>query len=127
MFTRGKESARTIRRADTLLLALEGKTDEEIAEVLRCSPDTVAGTRRAFDGRGLKCLYDRPQPGQKRKLDGRSEAHLVALAFSNAPEGRSRWTMQALVDEMVFLGHVDSISDDTIRRVLKKIRNSSPG
>ena len=124
MVTRGQESARTIRRAHTLLMAWEGKTDVEIAEVVRVVPETVAKTRRAFEERGLKCLYDRPRPGKKRKLDGRGEAHLVAIACSTPPEGRARWTYQALADEMVTLGHVDSISDETVRRVLKNRRSS---
>ena len=126
MVTRGKESARTIRRAHTLLLAWEGKTDEEIAEIVRCSVTTVANTRRQFGERGLKALYDRPRPGQKRKLDGRGEAHLIAVACSTPPDGKATWTMQALADEMITLGHVDSISPDTVRRVLKN-RSSSPG
>jgi transposase len=126
MVTRGTEGARTIRRANTLLLAWEGKTDEEIAAVVRCVPETVAKTRRRFTERGLKCLYDRPRPGPKRKLDGRGEAHLVAVACSTPTDGRARWTMQALANQMVTLGHVDSISDETIRRVLKN-RSSSHG
>ena len=126
MVTRGKEGVRTIRRAHTLLLAWEGKTDKEIAEVLHCSPLTVAKTRRRFNDRGLNALYDRPRPGRKRKLDGRGEAHLVALACSTPPEGRAKWSMQVLADKMVTLGHVDSISDETVRRVLKD-RNSSHG
>lgn len=126
LVTRGVASVRTIRRAYTLLLAWEGLTDEAIAAVLRCRPETVAKTRHRFGERGMDSLYDRPRPGAKRKLDGHGEARLVAIACSQAPEGRGSWTMQLLADELVTLGVVDKISDETVRTVLKN-RRSSPG
>jgi transposase len=122
--SRGVANARTIRRAHTLLYAWEGYGDEEIAERLRCSPNTVANTRKAFRDRGLASLHDKPRPGAVRKLDGEAEAHLVALACSGAPEGKAHWTMQLLADQLVVLGLVDSISDETVRRVLKNRRSS---
>ena len=124
LVTRGTASARAIRRAHTLLLAWEGKTDEEIAAVLRCSATTVAMTRQRFKERGLASLQDRPRPGQKRKLDGRAEAHLVALACSTPPDGRAHWTMQLLADQLVTLRLVDSVSDETVRQVLKNRRSN---
>jgi transposase len=124
MVSRGTAPARTIRRAHMLLLSWEGRTDEEIAGVLRCCTDTVADTRRAFEERGLASVYDRPRPGRARKLDGRAEAHLVALACTDPPDERKIWTMQLLADQLVTLGLVDSISDETVRRVLKNRRSS---
>lgn len=122
--SRGVANARTIRRAHTLLYAWEGLGDEQIAERLRCSPSTVANTRKAFRNRGLASLYDKPRPGAVPKLDGQAEAHLVALACSEAPEGKDHWTMQLLADRLVVLGLVDSISDETVRRVLNNRRSS---
>jgi len=124
LVTRGAANARTIRRAHTLLLAWEGHTDEAIADALHCRPETVAKVRRRFDERALESVYDRPRPGAQPKLDGRAEARLVALACSQAPEGRSHWTMQLLADQLVTLGLVDGVSDDTVRRVLKNRRSS---
>lgn len=126
LVTRGTANARTIRRAHTLLLAWEGKTDEQIAELMRCCPETVAKTRRRFEDRGLVSVYDRPRPGAARKLDGEAEAHLVALACSQPPTDRGHWTMQLLADQLVVLGVVDTVSDETVRRVLKN-RKSSRG
>ena len=124
--TRGVASARTIRRAHTLLLAWEGRTDEQIGELLHCSPNTVANTRKDFRERGLESLYEKPRPGAVPKLDGNAEAHLVALACTDPPEGKAHWTMQLLADQLVSLGLTDSISDETVRRVLKN-RGSSRG
>jgi hypothetical protein len=72
-------------------------------------------------------LSDRPQPPrpQKRKIDGRAEARLVTLACSTPPDGRESWTMQLLADRMVQLKFVDgAVSDETVRRVLKKTRSN---
>ena len=124
LVTRGTANARTIRRGHTLLLAWEGQTDEVIAGAMHCRPETVAKVRRRFQERGLASVYDRPRPGAQPKLDGRSEAHLVALACSQPPADRSRWTMQLLADQLVRLELVDSISDDTVRRALKNRRSS---
>lgn len=122
--SRGAANARTIRRAHTLLYAWEGYSDERIAELLRCNPNTVRNTRKDFKDRGLSCLYEKPRPGATPKLDGNAEAHLVALACSEAPDGRGHWTMQLLADKLVVLGLVDSVSDETVRRVLKNRRSS---
>ena len=124
LVTRGKANARTIRRAHTLLLAWEGHTDERIAEAMHCCVETVAKTRQRFTDRGLASLYDRPRPGAARKLDGHGEAQLVAIACTQAPDGHGHWTMQLLADKLVALNVVDSVSDETVRRVLKNRRSS---
>jgi hypothetical protein len=67
-------------------------------------------------------LEDRPHPPKPCKLDGKQEAFLVATACSTAPEGRTRWTMQLLAEQLVNLGIVDSISDETVRQTLKKTK-----
>jgi transposase len=124
LVTRGNAKARTIRRAHTMLYAWEGLGDEEIATRLHCHPNTVAHTRKDFQERGLACIYDKPRPGAARKLDGRAEAHLVAVACSDPPEGASHWTLQLLADEMVVLGYTDSVSRMTVSRVLANRRSS---
>ena len=83
--------------------------------------------RQKFVEGGLEwALNERHRPGGKLKLEGSQEAFVVALAHSEPPEGRERWTMQLLGDRLVQLGIVDSISDETVRRTLKK-RSASPG
>jgi transposase len=119
----GVAPARRLTRARILLLADEGGTDQGIAAALHVHAATVERTRRRFVEGGVeRALRDRPRPGGRPKLDGKQEAHLVALACSRAPEGRAQWTMQLLADRLVALGVVDAISDETVRRTLKKTR-----
>lgn len=124
LVTCGTAGARTIRRAHSLLLADEGRPDAEIAAIVRVRAETVTKTRKQFREHGMECLYDRPRSGRPVKLDGEAEAHLVALACSNPPEGRSHWAMHLLADQVVTLGLVNSVSDETVRRVLKNRRSS---
>ncbi len=124
---KGKVSARKIKRANILLQADKGKTDQQSAENLSVGTATVQRTRQKFVEGGLEwALNERHRPGGKLKLEGSQEAFVVALAHSEPPEGRERWTMQLLADRLVQLGIVDSISDETVRRTLKK-RSASPG
>lgn len=117
--TKGKAGARLIRRAHTLLLSDEGKTDEEIAKVLHVNELTVARTRQMWAER--HSLRDKPRRARGRRLDGKQEAMLVALACSESPEGRREWTMQLLADKLLELKLVEvPISDETVRRTLKK-------
>ena len=119
--TKGKSGARKIRRARILLLAEEGYIDEEIARALGAAVTTVERIRKRLVEEGLEAaLSERPRPGAARKLNGHQEAYLVALACSDPPEGKKRWSMQLLADRLVELGVVDEISDETVRRTLKK-------
>lgn len=121
----GTAAARRIRRAQTLLLAAEGHTDEAIAHALHVGRATVERTRQRFVLEGFDAsLSEHSRPGGSPKLDGKQEAFLVALACSDAPQGRARWTMQLLADRMVALGVVESLSDETVRRTLKRGRSS---
>ncbi len=85
---------------------------------------TIARVRRRFFEEGIQAALDRRPPNRvyKRRLDGSAEAHLIALACSQPPEGRSRWTLQLLSERLVALEQVevDSVSYETVRRVLKK-------
>ena len=122
---RGKQSARRITRARILLHADAGRTDEQIWTALQIGKSTVERTRQRFVEEGLEAaLSERPRPGQPRKLNGKQEALLVALACSDPPQGRQKWTMQLLADRLVELKVVDSIADETVRRVLKKTTSS---
>jgi len=119
--TKGHAPARKIKRAQILLHAAESKTDKTIAQFLRVAEATVYRTNRRFVEMGLEAaLSEGPRPGKQRKLNGKQEAFLVALACSQPPKGRQSWTMQMLADQMVTLEIVDSLSDETVRRTLKK-------
>lgn len=117
----GKHSARKIRRARSLLHSHEGMSATHIAKLLDVHSDTVYRTRRLFVTEGLDAaLEERPRSGQPRRLDGRGEATLIALACSSPPEGRAVWTMQLLADRLVEMRVVESISDETVRLALKR-------
>jgi transposase len=123
----GKASARRIRRAQTLLLADEGHCDRVIAAMLHIGHATVERTRQRFVEEGFAAaLSEHPRPGSTPKLDGKQEAFLLALTCSVPPAGRKCWTMQLLADRLVTLGVIEGISDETVRRTLKK-GTSSPG
>ena len=127
MASRGETSARKVKRALVLLKADEGLIDRDIASGLLISASTVGRVRTRFVKEGLdSALNERTRPGQKRKLDGRQEAHLIAVACSDAPEGHADWTLQLLADKVVAMGFAESISLETVRQILKKT-NSSRG
>lgn len=121
----GTERVRRVKRAQVLLACDRGVADTEIATTLNCGTATIYRTKKAFVEEGLeRALSESPRPGARRKLSGREEAILVAVACSTPPTGRARWTLQLLADEFVQLVEHDSISADTIGRRLaeKKIK-----
>jgi transposase len=125
LIQKGHAPARTVRRAHTLLLANEQQPTHRIAAMLHASAVTITHTCKRFLTAGLEAaLYDQPRLGSRRKLDGRQEAHLVALACSAPPAGRDRWSLRLLADRAVELGLVEDLSYATVRRVLKKIPSS---
>lgn len=116
---RGKHSRREIQRARMLLWSAEGKPDVQIARLLGVTPLTVATTRQRWSTE--KRIADAPKPGRHKKLDAKQEAFLVALACSDAPEGRERWTLRLLADKLVELNVVETpVSYETVRETLKK-------
>ena len=127
LISSGKESARKLTRARILLKADEGEfgpayTDDKIKEAVEVSIPTIERTRKAFVLENLTAALNPKKrsdtPG--KKFDGEKEAHLIALVCSEPPEGCARWTLRLLAEKMVELEHFDSISHETIRRVLKK-------
>lgn len=125
--TKGTVRARKMKRAQILLMADEGRTDVQIMSALKVSRPCVERIRQRFVAGNLaRALNDNPRPGARRKLSDRQEARVIAEACTPAPAGRKRWTIRLLTDRMVALQVVDSLSRETVRRVLKKTR-SSPG
>jgi transposase len=121
LLQRGKSSAQKLTRARILLQADEGLTDEEIATALEVGAATVERTRQRFVESNLEALNELPHPGGQRKLSGKQEAHLIAVACTPAPEGQQRWTLQLLASKVVELGFAVSLARETVRQVLKKI------
>lgn len=132
----GTAHARTIQHAHTLLLTDEGEdgpawSDEKVADALGVSDRTIARTRKRFCIEGLdealRVIADRP--GRPPKIDGTAEAHLIALACSEPPAGRDRWSVRLLTDRFVALGVEEAwldepVSRETVRVALKKTRSS---
>jgi len=129
----GKRAADTRLRAQILLKADVGEggpgwSDARIAAAFDIGLSTVHRQRQRLVEEGLEAALARKPSRQARprKLDGEKEARLIAVACAKAPEGYARWTMRLLADRLVELKVVDAISDETVRRTLKKT-NSSPG
>ncbi len=120
-------SKEKLNRARILLKADRGEegenwTDEQISEAFYVSVATVERTRKTLVEEGLEEALERKthKNRKKRIIQGDEEAHLIALACSNPPEGRCKWTLRLLADKMVELEYVDTVSHETIRRALKK-------
>lgn len=124
LIRKGERNARVLTRARILLLAHDNLLDKNVAKALGVSASTVLSIRKRFASEGFEAaLYDKARPGAMPKLDGNQEALLVALACSQ-PDERESWTMQLLADKLVELKVVDTISDETVRRTLKKTSSS---
>jgi transposase len=118
---KGKVSARQVTRAHVLLHAADGLSDRQVAVAAHTSVPTVGRIRKRFvQGRVPAAITERYRKGGRPKLDLKQEAQLIALTCSTPPEGRKDWTMQLLADKLVELRVVDEISDETVRRTLKK-------
>ena len=124
--SKGTRAAYKIKHANILLKADAdgpGWPDERIAEAFTAHAGTVRNVRQRFVEQGLEAALERKKrstPPRECILDGEKEARLLAIACSEPPEGRSRWTLHLLAEEMVRLDIVDSISHETVRRTLKK-------
>ena len=133
LISSGSAPARKLNRARILLKADVGKhaegealIDREIARMLETSAATVQRVRERFYEGGLEAALERSLPDRvyKRSLDGRAEARLLALACSEPPRGRNRWSFRLLADKAVELGIVEEVSHETVRKTLKKTNSS---
>ena len=132
ILSKGKADVRRLKHAQILLAADESAggpalRDDQISRTVDVARATVERVRQRFVEEGLELSlspYRTPNRIYKTKLDGRQEAHLIAIACSTPPEGRSRWTLSLLADQMVELKHVDSVSRETVRQTLKKMSSN---
>src|SRR5262245_52047262 len=132
LISAGKAAAKKLSHARILLKADQSDggsawTDDEIAEAVEVSTDTVARVRQRFVEQGLEAALVRKkqdQPSRERVLDGAAEARLLAVACSEPPDERKAWTLKMLADKLVELEVVESVSTETIRRAMKKTSSS---
>jgi transposase len=128
---KGKHSSQQYRNACILINTDEGPygqklSNEQIAQVLQINTKTVERVKQRFVEEGYEsCIERKPYPQKGPiKTDGDFEAHLIALSCSEAPKGYARWSLRLLADKMVELKYAESISHETIRRVLKKTKSN---
>ena len=130
---KGSHRSQKVLNALILLNCDEGEFNERrahgeaIAEILRISVRKVDRVKKRFVEEGLEAALGGRQgrrPSYVRKADGEFEARLVALSCAEPPEGHAQWSLRLLADRAVELGHIDSVSHETVRRVLKKTRSS---
>ena len=120
-----KRSSLERRRARILLASAEGRSDAAIARQVGVHVNTVINTRPRFAVRGTRSVQRAKQTRRKaRALDGRAEAHLVALVCADPPEGRKTWTMPLLASRLIEAQVVDRVTGETVRQTLKKMRSS---
>jgi transposase len=126
--TTGKTAAYKLNHARILLKADINQTeggwrDQDISKALDISVPTIERVRQRFVEQSLAAALSRQAPSRHkpRLLDGEQEAHLIALACAETPEGQRKWTLRLLAEQMVELGYVDSISHETVRQTLKKM------
>lgn len=117
----GKAKVRQLKRAQILLHAHKGKIDKEIAEAVGTSLATVQRIRQKYATESLKsALTEKPRSGRPIGIDGKTRAKVTALACTEAPEGRSDWTLRLIAEKVVELEYIDAISYQTVRNILKK-------
>lgn len=126
LVSKGQDKAYRIKHANLLLAVDENGpnlSSQEAAKAFSCHLNTVTNLCQRFVEQGLEAALERKKrqtPPTPRKLDGRGEAQLIALACRQPPDGCSRWALRLLADELVELGVVESISHETVRQTLKK-------
>lgn len=133
MLSAGTSSARKVRRAQILLKSDSSQggpnwSYRAICEAFNVSEPTISDVRRAYVTGGVEAALNRKKPDRvyEHRLDGAAEAHLIALACADPPEGHERWTLRLLQERMIQLSYVEQVSHETIRTTLKK-KNLSLG
>jgi len=120
----GTLSARVFKRARALLLLDRGHTLASVARILSASAHSVANWRDRFHEDALVGIFDKPRSGRPIEIDGSARASVTALACSEPPEGRARWTLRLLADKAVELGYCEHVSHTHVATILKKTRSS---
>jgi transposase len=120
---KGRRSAREMTRAHVLLLLNDGRTEMDVKDTLRISRATVSNIKKRYREEGLqRALVDKPRPGQPKKYTERQEAEIIAQACTRPPEGRARWSVRLLTEELRKQKGFETINRENVRLVLKKRR-----
>ena len=120
---RGRKSVRELTRAHLLLQVNDGKTEREVKNMLRISRATVSNIKKRYYREGLQCaLTEKPRYGQPKKYTETHEAEVIAQACTESPDGRKRWTLILLTEEMRKMNGFETINKECIRFILKKAK-----
>ena len=118
---KGRKSARELTRAHILLLVNRGRTEMEIKDMVGISRATVSNIKKRYREEGLQsALTDKPRPGQPKKYTERHEAEIIARACTKSPDGRKRWSLKLLTEELRKKEGFKTINRESVRLVLKK-------
>ncbi len=120
LMSKGQVKARVMRRAAALLQLHHGASLQKVAQLLGVDDNTVGIWRNKYNEKGLDCLIDEPRTGRPIRIDGTMRAKITALACSETPDGRAKWSLQLLADKAVELELVETISPSKVRQILKK-------
>ena len=125
-FTRkGQKSARSLTRAHVLLMVHKGEKETTIAEMLNISRATVSNIKKRYREEGLQsALVEKSRPGQPKKYTERHKAEIIALACTKSPDGRKRWSLTLLTEEIRKKKGFETINRESIRLVLKKAKQN---
>ena len=122
---KGKRTVREVMRANLLLLAHDGKGNDEIADILHINRDTVLRVKRRYIEGGVdRAIHDASRPGQPVKYDDHKKAEVIALACSSPPKGRKRWTIRLIAEELKKKPGLEGINREVVRMILKKRREA---
>lgn len=122
---KGKKSARALTRAHVLLLTHRGDKETTIAEILNISRATVSNIKKKYREEGLgNALKEKPRPGQPRKYTEKHEAEIIALTCTSPPDGRKRWSLVLLAEELKKKNGFETINRESIRLILKKAKRN---
>jgi transposase len=122
---KGRKSARELTRARVLFLVNRGRTEMEIKDMLGICRATVSNIKKRYREEGLQStLTEKPRPGQPKKYTERHEAEIIAQACTKSPDGRKRWSLTLLTEELRKKEGLETINRESIRLILKKARRS---
>ena len=120
LIKQGELTAKAYRRALALLELNRGQTYTTVSKTLQVTQTTLSTWAKKYQENGLQVLVDQPRSGRPIEIDGNQRAKITALACSDPPEGYAEWNLRLLADKAVELGHCESLSHTSVRRILKK-------
>jgi len=122
---KGRKSARELTRAHVLLLVNKGRTEMEIKDTMGISRATVSNIKKRYREKGLQsALKEKPRSGQPKKYTEKHEAEIIAQACTKSPDGRKRWSLTLLTEELRKKEGFETINRESIRLILKKAKQN---